>query len=109
MFIQSYLEVTGIGRVRKIMSYSFDAKFILALQERWRPHTHTFIFSTGECTITLRNMYMLLGLPINDKTVNGKTNLQIQYARNFWVMTYYIISREDNIFYLHVLKIITTI
>jgi hypothetical protein len=56
------------------MSWSIDTKFILALSERWRPETHTFWFPTGECTVTLEDVYMLLGLPIKGKTVNGKTN-----------------------------------
>lgn len=56
------------------MSYSVNAKFILALQERWCPETHIFFSPTGECTVILENMYMLLGLPIEGKAVNGKTN-----------------------------------
>lgn len=39
--------------------------------ERWRPETHTFHLPTGECTITLEDVYMLLGLPVAGKAVNG--------------------------------------
>ncbi|XP_050872642.1 protein MAIN-LIKE 2-like [Lathyrus oleraceus] len=56
------------------MSWSIDNKFILVLCERWRPETHTFWFPTGECTVTLEDVYMLLGLRIEGKAVNGKTN-----------------------------------
>ena len=39
--------------------------------ERWRPKTHTFHLPIGECTVTLQDVYMLLGLPIDGKAVNG--------------------------------------
>ncbi|XP_050890129.1 protein MAIN-LIKE 2-like [Lathyrus oleraceus] len=72
--IQPYVELAGFGHISKIMSWSIDNKFILALCERWRPETHTFWFPTGECTVTLEDVYMLLGLRIEGKAVNGKTN-----------------------------------
>jgi hypothetical protein len=72
--IQPYVEIAGFGHISKILSWSVDNNFILALCERWRPETHTFWFQTGECTVTLEDVYMLLGLPIEGKAVNGKTN-----------------------------------
>ena len=72
--IQPYVELAGFGHISKILSWSVDNKFILALCERWRPETQTFWFPTGECTVTLEDVYMLLGLPIEGKVVNGKTN-----------------------------------
>ncbi|KAI5391148.1 hypothetical protein KIW84_076128 [Lathyrus oleraceus] len=72
--IQPYVELAGFGHISKIMSWSIDNKFILALCERWRPETHTFWFPTGECTVTLEDVYMLLGLRVEGKAVNGKTN-----------------------------------
>ncbi|XP_050914517.1 protein MAIN-LIKE 2-like [Lathyrus oleraceus] len=72
--IQPYVELTDFGHISKILSWSIDNKFILALCERWRPETHTFWFPTGECTVTLEDVYMLLGPPIKGKAVNGKTN-----------------------------------
>ncbi|XP_058775861.1 serine/threonine-protein phosphatase 7 long form homolog [Vicia villosa] len=52
--------------------------FIFALQERWRPETHTFHLPIGECTVTLEDVYMLLGLPIDGKAVNGS----VQHANS---------------------------
>ncbi|KAI5447876.1 hypothetical protein KIW84_015355 [Lathyrus oleraceus] len=46
----------------------------MALLERWRPETHTFHLPIGECTVTLEDVYMLLGLRIDGKAVNGKVN-----------------------------------
>ncbi|KAI5448201.1 hypothetical protein KIW84_015574 [Lathyrus oleraceus] len=72
--IQPYVELASFGHISKILSWSIDNKFILALCERWRPETHIFWFPTGECTVTLEDVYMLLGLSIEGKAVNGKTN-----------------------------------
>ncbi|XP_058748815.1 serine/threonine-protein phosphatase 7 long form homolog [Vicia villosa] len=57
---------------------TIDRKFILALQERWRPETHTFHLPIGECTVTLEDVYMLLGLSIDGKAVNGS----VQHANS---------------------------
>lgn len=57
------------------MSYVVDAKFILAILERWKLETHSFHLPTNECFITLENVYMLLDLPFIGKAIYGKTNL----------------------------------
>src|ERR1051325_8146708 len=70
-FIVPYLEHAGFGEVIKISNYTIDSKFILALCEGWRLETHTFHLPIGECTVTLEDVYMLIGLPIDGKAVNG--------------------------------------
>lgn len=70
-----YLELAGFANVAKIASLKVDSKLIIALLERWRPETHTFHLPTGECTITLDDVSMLLGLRINGKAVNDPTNV----------------------------------
>ncbi|XP_050904925.1 protein MAINTENANCE OF MERISTEMS-like [Lathyrus oleraceus] len=66
-----YIERAGFGHVMHVVNATIDAKFILALCERWRPETHTFHLPTGECTVTLEDVYMLLGLRIDGKPVTG--------------------------------------
>src|SRR4051812_46426471 len=70
--IDLYLEAAGFGHVINVFNYTIDPTHILALLERWRPETHMFHLPTGECTITLEDVHMLLGLPIEGKVVNGR-------------------------------------
>ena len=73
--IRPYLMQAGFGHVLNITSYGVDRKFILALCERWRPETHTFHLPTGESTVTLEDVHMLMGLRVNGLAVNGRTNV----------------------------------
>ncbi|PNX84522.1 serine/threonine-protein phosphatase 7 long form-like protein [Trifolium pratense] len=52
-----------------------DSAFITALVERWRPETHTFHLPTGECTITLEDVNMLLGLRVDGKAVTSPSEV----------------------------------
>ncbi|XP_050916377.1 protein MAIN-LIKE 2-like [Lathyrus oleraceus] len=70
-----YLELAGFANVAKIASLKIDSKLVVALLERWTPETHTCHLPTCECTITLEDVSMLLGLQINGKPVNGLTNV----------------------------------
>ncbi|MBA0799765.1 hypothetical protein Gohar_010259 [Gossypium harknessii] len=42
---------------------------LISLVERWRLETHTFHLPYGECTITLEDVSLQLGLPINGEVV----------------------------------------
>ena len=46
-----------------------DVGLISALVERWRPETNSFHFPVGEMTITLEDVFMLLGLPVRGKPI----------------------------------------
>ncbi|MFQ6626031.1 hypothetical protein Gotur_005853 [Gossypium turneri] len=48
-----------------------DLKLISALIERWRPDTHTFHLLCGERTITLEDVNLQLGLPVDGYAVTG--------------------------------------
>ncbi|XP_058788007.1 protein MAIN-LIKE 1-like [Vicia villosa] len=69
--IRPYFDVAGFRPISTIAESSIDHKFVLALLERWRPETHTFHLPTGECTITLEDVHMLLGLLVDGKAING--------------------------------------
>ncbi|WJZ84255.1 hypothetical protein VitviT2T_003868, partial [Vitis vinifera] len=44
--------------------------------EKWCPKTHTFHVPQGEFTITLQDVNIILGLPINVVTITGSTCLE---------------------------------
>ena len=63
-----YLRFYGVYQIGRIQ---MDVGLITALLERWRPETHTFHLSFGEATITLQDVSILTGLPVDGDPVTG--------------------------------------
>lgn len=59
-----------------------DISLITALVERWRPETNSFHFTFGEMTITLEDVYMILGLPITGRAV---THEELEAPKAYWI------------------------
>ncbi|KAE8804840.1 Serine/threonine-protein phosphatase 7 [Hordeum vulgare] len=51
-----------------------NATALTALTDRWRPETHSFHLPLGEMTITLEDIAMITGLPIEGRALTGKVN-----------------------------------
>ncbi|KAL5134786.1 Serine/threonine-protein phosphatase 7 long form [Glycine soja] len=70
-----FLQQSGFGWIIKMGFLKINASLISALIERWRPETHTFHMRCGECTITLQDVSVLLGISVDGLPLIGPTNL----------------------------------
>ncbi|MBA0688531.1 hypothetical protein Goari_006308, partial [Gossypium aridum] len=77
-----FWHVDNIGRGCKL-----DPKLISTFVERWRHETHTFYLPCRECTITLEDVQLQLGLPWMSLYSLSPLNLLIgePYVTIFWV------------------------
>ncbi|XP_052480889.1 protein MAIN-LIKE 2-like [Gossypium raimondii] len=66
-----YLEQAGFGSAALIRTFDLRYDLISALMERSRSETHTFHFSCGEYTVTLEDVALQLGLPIDESPITG--------------------------------------
>ncbi|KAK5776166.1 hypothetical protein PVK06_044125 [Gossypium arboreum] len=70
--IENYLREANFWHVATIgRGCKLDLKLISALIKRWRPETYTFYLSCEECTITLEDVQLQLGLPVDGYAVIG--------------------------------------
>ncbi|XP_027346373.1 serine/threonine-protein phosphatase 7 long form homolog [Abrus precatorius] len=67
--ILPHLELAGFTEIAHVCQFPLDLSLITALVERWRPEIHTFHLPPGECTITLQDVSVLLGLRIDGRPV----------------------------------------
>ena len=65
----------GFYGVAQLGFISLDWHLITTFIERWHPETHTFHVPQGECTITLQDVSIILGLLIDGVVVSGSTCL----------------------------------
>ncbi|KAG8477465.1 hypothetical protein CXB51_031030 [Gossypium anomalum] len=73
--IEDYLREAGFWHVAMIgRGCRLDPKLISALIDRWRPETHTFHLPCGECTITLEEVHLQLGLPVDGDAITGSVH-----------------------------------
>ncbi|KAL9690344.1 hypothetical protein QQ045_010742 [Rhodiola kirilowii] len=67
--ILPYIVRARFGLWYYMRNYEVDWSFMTALVERWRSETHTFHLRNGEMTITLEDVGVLTGLPIEGRDV----------------------------------------
>ncbi|XP_017416446.1 protein MAIN-LIKE 1-like [Vigna angularis] len=65
------LQAAGFTHILKASNMEINHQLVTALVERWRIETHTFHFPLGESTITLEDVALQLGLPIEGHDVTG--------------------------------------
>ncbi|KAK9990849.1 hypothetical protein SO802_025834 [Lithocarpus litseifolius] len=70
------VKLVGLEGLFRAPSKGIDHCLITALVERWRPETHTFHFPHGEMSITLEDVEVILGLPIDGEVLIGPTAVE---------------------------------
>ncbi|KAH7842880.1 hypothetical protein Vadar_010144 [Vaccinium darrowii] len=63
----------GFAGLMDIPFISLDLALITALLEHWRPETHSFHLGSGEWTVTLQDVEVILGIPVDGLPVVGST------------------------------------
>jgi len=71
--IELLLAHTGFADVAKLCHFKIDHHLVTALVEPWRPKTHTFHLPIGECTITLEDVALQLGIRVGGRPVTDAT------------------------------------
>ncbi|KAL9667892.1 hypothetical protein QQ045_002261 [Rhodiola kirilowii] len=74
--LTDYVANAGFLPWTQVCNVNRDPRLITALVERWRPETHTFHLNGGEATITLQDVSLLTGLPIDGLPVSGLGELE---------------------------------
>ncbi|XP_047163765.1 protein MAIN-LIKE 1-like [Vigna umbellata] len=69
--IMNILHAAGFIHILKASTMEINHHLVTALVERWRVETHTFHLPLGESTITLEDVALQLGLPIEGHVVTG--------------------------------------
>ena len=67
----------GLEVLHRTPSREIDHNLITAFVERWWPETHTFHLPHGEIMITLQDVEVLLGIPIDGEARLGLLNVRI--------------------------------
>ncbi|KAL9683305.1 hypothetical protein QQ045_015125 [Rhodiola kirilowii] len=71
--IRHYVIAAGFYPWTQVCDVKADPSLLTAVIERWRLETHTFHFNEGEATITLQDVSLLTGLPIEGEPVMGRS------------------------------------
>ena len=61
----------GLEGLYRTSCREIDHNLITAFVKRWRPETHTFHLPHGETTITLQDVEVILGIPIDGEAIVG--------------------------------------
>ncbi|XP_027351129.1 serine/threonine-protein phosphatase 7 long form homolog [Abrus precatorius] len=83
-----HLELAGFVGVANLSKLPVDVGLITALVEKWRPETHTFHMPPGECTITLQDVAIILGLRIDGTPVIAPTGGSEAFVGSFLKMSW---------------------
>src|SRR3989442_4932058 len=87
----------GFGAVRRIGSIYYDWALLSAWVERWRTETHTFHLPIGAATITLQDVEVILGVPVDGRPVSGRFQRPVVGWEQYFVDFYGFEPPRDDI------------
>ncbi|KAK4393346.1 Serine/threonine-protein phosphatase 7 long form [Sesamum angolense] len=93
--VQQILHQLGFYGVYRCGRIQYDCHLIIALVERWRSETHSFHFRIGEATITLQDVQVIWGLPIDGEPVLGTDLERTSVQWQEYCMQYIGFAPED--------------
>ena len=73
------IKLMGLEGLFRAPSREIDHGLISALVEQWRPETDIFHLPHGEMSITLEDVEVILGLPIDSEVLVGPTAVEDGY------------------------------
>ncbi len=71
---ESFIRRAGFLLLARLINHDLsmmDGPALTSLVDRWRSKTHMFHLPSSETTMTLQDVVMILGLPIDDTPVCG--------------------------------------
>ena len=69
--VLTIVRLLGLEGLHLVPSIQLDHALITAFVEQWRLKTHTFHLPNGEMTITLQDVEVIMGLPIEGEAMVG--------------------------------------
>lgn len=85
---KQYIQDTALYGIIQIGSIKVDYSLISALVERWRSETHTFHLPVGEMTVTLEDVAIMVGLPVNEEPYKWSARHTWKKSRNHSLSCY---------------------
>ena len=78
--VEALIRQAGFGGLLDLPYIQLDLALITALLERWWPETHTFHLNGAEATVTLQDVEVLLGLPVDGAAVICELPAKAEYG-----------------------------
>jgi len=72
--VRILIDQASFGHVLKVDNMKINHLMVTTLCERWRIETHTFHMSLAEITITLEDVSLQLGVPIDGEPITGSSS-----------------------------------
>ncbi|GFZ11322.1 hypothetical protein Acr_22g0007200 [Actinidia rufa] len=96
--VLQYVLRAGFYGVHRLGPIRLDHALITTFVERWRPETHTFHLPIGEASITLQDVAILLGLPIDDAPItHPQTFVTVQECQDICMHAFGVIPPAEDI------------